>query len=132
MIRIIKPRRRVVVTERQIIFDDLKVKGAAFGFPCNGDFVVDREALNPVARANYDRLIADRFDGRYAEPRREEWTRSFYEPAVGRCSCGRAVTLEGDSSCRCGREYNAVGQELAPRSQWGEETGESFGARRDW
>ena len=48
-------------------------------------------------------------------------------PAVGRCSCGREVVLGGfTNSCECGRDYNSAGQELAPRSQWGEETGESL------
>lgn len=26
----------------------------------------------------------------------------------------------------CGTDYNAVGQKLAPRDQWGEETGENL------
>ncbi len=30
------------------------------------------------------------------------------------------------NTCDCGRDYNAFGQILAPRSQWGEETGESL------
>lgn len=44
------------------------------------------------------------------------------------CDCGRFLDWAGfgrDYSCdRCGREYNSGGQDLAPRSQWGEETGE--------
>lgn len=45
--------------------------------------------------------------------------------------CG--TTLEryrgqGDITCpNCGAEHNSFGQRLAPRSQWGEETGESYG-----
>lgn len=35
---------------------------------------------------------------------------------------------EGDIRCpNCGTEHNSFGQRLAPRSQWGEETGESYG-----
>lgn len=46
--------------------------------------------------------------------------------AVGRCSCGREVLLRGfTNTCECGADYNISGQRLAPRSQWGEETGES-------
>jgi hypothetical protein len=43
--------------------------------------------------------------------------------------CGETVVL---TSCwanecdRCGTEYNGLGQRLAPREQWGEETGENF------
>jgi hypothetical protein len=46
-----------------------------------------------------------------------------------RCECGAFLDWCGfgqDYSCdRCGREYNSGGQALAPRSQWGEETGET-------
>lgn len=48
-------------------------------------------------------------------------------PAVGQCACGLKVTLRGfTNTCDCGREYNSAGQELAPRAQWGEETGEHW------
>lgn len=41
------------------------------------------------------------------------------------CVCGKAVGLDGfTNECECGRDYNSSGQLLAPRSQWGEETGE--------
>jgi len=47
--------------------------------------------------------------------------------AVGRCNhCARHVTLSGfTNTCECGADYNMAGQRLAPRSQWGEETGET-------
>ena len=42
------------------------------------------------------------------------------------CSCERRVYLGNfTNTCDCGRDYNASGSLLAPRSQWGEETGES-------
>lgn len=46
----------------------------------------------------------------------------------GRCACGQIVNLMYFTcTCRrCGRDYNSAGQELAPRWQWGEETGESL------
>jgi hypothetical protein len=35
------------------------------------------------------------------------------------------VTLSAfTNTCRCGRDYNSSGTELAPREFWGEETGE--------
>ena len=47
-------------------------------------------------------------------------------PAIGECSCGRHVALTGfTNTCDCGADYNMSGQRLAPRSQWGEETGET-------
>ena len=49
------------------------------------------------------------------------------EPAVGRCSCGRRVSLANfTNTCDCNRDYNMSGQLLAAREQWGEETGEHW------
>jgi len=40
--------------------------------------------------------------------------------------CGREVLCYGfTNTCECGADYNMSGQQLAPREQWGEETGES-------
>ena len=51
------------------------------------------------------------------------------ERPVGiQCDCGCILDWSPgmDAGCdRCGAEYNSGGQLLAPRSQWGEETGES-------
>ncbi len=46
---------------------------------------------------------------------------------LGRCECGHEVELlKFTNSCgECGRDYNISGVLLAPRSQWGEETGET-------
>jgi len=45
-----------------------------------------------------------------------------------RCECGETLWSNGpgrDFHCeKCGTEYNSGGQTLAPRSQWGWETGE--------
>ena len=47
------------------------------------------------------------------------------DPAIGLCDCGREVELSGfTNTCDCGRDYNWGGTLLAPREQWGEETGE--------
>jgi hypothetical protein len=56
---------------------------------------------------------------------------------VIRCECGREVVCYGfTNECDCGRDYNMSGSLLAPREQWGEETGESladiFSEREDW
>lgn len=46
--------------------------------------------------------------------------------------CKNTVVIDGSFSNKCGKcgkcgtEYNALGQELAPRSEWGWETGEHF------
>lgn len=44
------------------------------------------------------------------------------------CSCGQEVLcMNFTNTCDCGADYNMSGQQLAPREQWGEETGESVG-----
>jgi hypothetical protein len=44
-----------------------------------------------------------------------------------KCDCGEEVVCQGfTSTCKCGADYNWSGQRLASRSQWGEETGESY------
>ncbi len=41
------------------------------------------------------------------------------------CSCGRQVECwDFTNTCACSADYNFAGQRLAPREQWGEETGE--------
>lgn len=44
-----------------------------------------------------------------------------------RCACGRWLELDDPmtNTCACGADYNGSGQRLAPREQWGEETGET-------
>ena len=48
---------------------------------------------------------------------------------VVECDCGSRVECWDNwvNTCdKCGCEYNRSGAKLAPRSQWGEETGETF------
>ena len=60
-----------------------------------------------------------------AYPNVREW--AYREPAIGLCDCGSEVVLEGFTCpCDCGADYNSSGQRLAPREQWGEETGEHW------
>lgn len=45
---------------------------------------------------------------------------------IGKCECGEEIILDCfTNTCECGRDYNMSGQLLAPRSQWGYETGET-------
>lgn len=67
--------------------------------------------------------------------REPEIERGEPDPETGRstltmhCKCGNSFELWNSwaNECDvCGREYNGSGQMLAPRSQWGEETGEGW------
>lgn len=43
-----------------------------------------------------------------------------------RCDCGREIRCDAfTNTCECGADYNWEGSRLAPREQWGEETGET-------
>lgn len=57
-------------------------------------------------------------------PSRPDEERS--DPAI-RC-CGVELVCDSfTNTCdHCGADYNFAGQQLAPRSQWGEETGEHW------
>ncbi len=65
-----------------------------------------------------------------SEAVRDPDTFELIEAQVIECNrCGSEIALWSSwaNACdRCGVEYNGSGQELAPRSQWGEETGERF------
>ena len=46
-----------------------------------------------------------------------------------RCDCYNVVTIDDcmtNTCTRCGADYNGNGSQLAPREQWGEETGETY------
>ena len=46
-------------------------------------------------------------------------------PKLIECPCGKEVfCVAFTNTCECGIDYNFSGQRLAPREQWGEETGE--------
>jgi hypothetical protein len=46
---------------------------------------------------------------------------------IYRCECGLEIHCAGfTNTCACGRDYNWNGSRLAPRDQWGEDTGESL------
>lgn len=72
----------------------------------------------------------ERYDGQ-VEYDGEAWERAqepVRRPKTIRC-CEQALTLWSSwaNECpHCGTEYNGDGQALAPRDQWGEETGERF------
>lgn len=58
---------------------------------------------------------------------KREWTRRIPGYTVVKCDCGRKLNCSGfTSTCECGADYNWNGEQLAPRWQWGEETGESY------
>ncbi len=125
--QIIKQRNHVTVVSYYRSFDYEGTVNHGFAFDCNARGEV--ELKNSASQANYAACLAGFANGSKVVDcgikRREH---SYFESAVGRCACGRDVALDSSwaNECGCGREYNGSGQLLAPRAQWGEETGEQF------
>ncbi len=97
-------------------------RGMGYSFPC--DAKGTPLALRPEGQASLDGL---RSGAIRATPLTIEARQERVEVcAVVQCDCGRKVTLCSGwaNECDCGAEYNGSGQLLAPRAQWGEETGE--------
>jgi len=82
---------------------------------------------NPAAVENYRKCLAGEYDVRDMGIIPLDWTDT--EPGEIECiDCGRPVTMYNafTITCECGADYNSAGMRLAPRSQWGEETGEHW------
>ena len=124
--RILKSREHHSETSYHLSYHWRGDAGAGFCFDCDENGNVDVASMIPVAYENYQKCVNGDFDvvcdG--VEEHHHNWT----SPAVGECPCGGEVELAGfTNTCeKCGRDFNMSGQELADRSQWGEETGESL------
>lgn len=153
---ILSHRKPVTVVTHQRVFTYINSKGEETGsgcsFDCDKDGNVFLTKMHFCARENYMEAISgvnntlvdvvyqavdDNYIPWYCTGRWEVQTirddgvrtyeKTYYEPAVGRCECGKKVHLGSfTNTCECNRDYNMSGQLLASRSQWGEETGESL------
>lgn len=119
---------------RERFFEWENTPGAGAAFECDEDGNVDEAKLadRPAALENYRQCIAGTRRSNSGEKIidrgvREYQLKGYMEPAVGLCDCcGAEVSLgRFTNTCDCGADYNGSGDLLAPRSQWGEETGES-------
>lgn len=119
---LIQRSERVECVRYGVTFEWLDCPGAGFSFDCDEHGTIDRSQLAPEALPNLARCEA--LDGvRSTGIAKYEW--SYRQPAIGKCSCGRRIELDHfTNACDCGWDYNSSGDLLAPRSQWGEETGE--------
>jgi len=124
-VNIIQQRKVHETVSFALFFERLAPPGSGFFFPCSEGGVVDESQLQPAGRESLAHVRADAhlFKVPVVERRVNRWV----EPRVGLCSCGTRVGLAGfTNTCSgCGRDYNSAGQRLAPREQWGEETGET-------
>lgn len=125
--KIITPSRYEETVEYSLWFGYKDAPGAAWAPSCTETGAV----INPEHAARAEDIRArwdEHFQYIYEEPYVRKFEHSHRIAAVGKCECGRKVELWNamTNTCDCGREYNGSGQELAPRHQWGEETGEHW------
>ena len=122
MIKIIKERTPVTITEHHIEFFYKDDPNAGFCFPANKDGSPAFDKMYPEAIANYESCL---IDDRLTEAEFTTSTHTYVEPAVGQCVCGSEVVLEsgydGAVQCECGRWYNIFGQSLRDPKYWEEE-----------
>ena len=122
---IIQERRCIEYDNYWLDFRWRERPGAGFTFECDEHGNV--ESMNEAAQDNYEFCLThpDQVSG----PQLVQDQGDYWEPAIIRCDCGAKVVLENlfTITCdNCDADYNSSGQRLAPRSQWGEETGESY------
>jgi hypothetical protein len=129
--KIIKRSEIVYRTSYTLCFD-LYEYGCGYAFDCDERGNVDVEKLPDPAKASYAQCLMGSIRTKKGwesllPPRVEQREHHYRQPSIGVCHCGRHVELGSfTNTCdRCGRDYNSAGQELAQRSQWGEETGET-------
>lgn len=129
MAKIIKKRWYEKVTERLRSYDYEGSPGHGFCFPCDETGHVDTTQLQPEGRASLAMCEDGVTEGGVKIIDKGIITQSWTvtHPAQLRCDCGVILKLWSfTNTCEdCGADYNHVGQRLAPREQWGEETGET-------
>lgn len=119
-------RQRITNTTYARHFTWRDTPGAGFSFDCDEQGNILSAGFAPEALDNLAKCLDGTFD--VTDDGVVTYTNTYIEPATIRCSCGEIVALEHfTNTChRCERDYNLGGQLLAPRDQWGEETGETY------
>lgn len=127
--KIIRRRQRITKTHYLYSYGYENNPGSGFSFDCDENGNIDENKLNPEARENLKKCRSGFFNGvKMINIGVRIFTHTYTKPKLGLCKCGTEVTLSGfTNTCHvCNTDYNMSGQELAPREQWGEETGESL------
>ena len=127
--KIIKERKHVSGTLYDLRFDVEGTVGSAYRFPCTKDGDVILSSSYSGAEENLRLCRTGLIRGeRVSKGYIDKWENNYNLPAIGMCErCDNEVDLTGfTNTCNiCDADYNLDGQLLAPRSQWGEETGET-------
>lgn len=126
MVRIMKDRWTEHIVEYTHEFQWNDGSTAGFSFPCDHEGV-PHPAKNEYMAENREIVALGVAIGIMEDLGVRKYERDYTHAAVIQCErCKRAVILDSywTNSCTCGADYNGDGNRLAPRSQWGEETGE--------
>ena len=119
MLKIIKERTPETIKEYYINFWYKDDPNAGFCFPATSTGEPEFSSMSPEAIANYKACLTDE---RLAEAEFEPREYTYINPAVGLCTCGKEVVLEGSyegaTQCECGRWYNLFGQSLIDPKYW--------------
>ena len=99
--------------------------GCGYWFPCDKDGNI-KNSDSP----NYQKALEMLKTGEIEDAGIQETQHSYRAPGTIRCDrCNKQVEIADSwlNTCEhCGADYDGSGNMLAPRSQWGEETGESL------
>lgn len=129
MAEFIRKRQKVHIEEYRLVYvTDIK-RGTSFSFPCDKEGRVLTLQLSDVALLNFQHCCEGDIS-----PRVEDYSYDHWDNAAIKCvRCDEEVVLHGfTNTCLTCKtrgittDYNLSGQLLAPRSQWGEETGETY------
>ena len=119
MLKIIKERLPETIIDRYIEFLYKDDKNAGFMFPALPNGEPDFDHMPKEAKANYEKCLTD---DRLEAPEFIKDEHTYMNPAVGLCSCGKEVVLDGGYQgavqCDCGKWYNLFGQELRDPEYW--------------
>ena len=122
-----KPSKRITVTEYRRSFIWREDPGSGFGFDCDEHRNIDIEKLQEPAREKLRKCLNGEYD--VIDEGVIKHVYSYIEPGEIDCvNCKETVVLHSSwlNTCECGIDYDGSGNKLAPRSQWGEETGETW------
>jgi hypothetical protein len=121
MLKIIKERTPETLVDFRIEFTYKDDPNAGFCFPATSNGEPDLFFMSKEAQANYEKCLTD---DRLIGPEFIKNERTYMNPAIGLCSCGKEVVLDsgyqGAVRCECGRWYNLFGQELRDPKYWEE------------
>lgn len=129
MLQNIVKGHRVTMVSFSRVFNWRNDPGAGFSFDCNEQGEINTSELADIGWENLQKCLSGEYD--VIDMGIQRYEHRYWSPGFGTCTCGQTVTLDGDTrgegiDCECGRIYNAVGQELAPRRQWEEYVGDDY------